>query len=191
MAQHRARRLHGDQSQLVHRRLAQQVPVRRGARARHRERQARPRGARSQLPRHLGVLLAQPRARRRREHDTVLGTPPCGKGEPSQVIRVGHASPACVFRNVEVFGGVRSRPWKRIRRHRDRGPGALSRPASAHRHPTPRNHLVRMNLAARCASRAWSPALPSVRLVAGPAMPSTRPAARRFARRRAGGARRF
>ena len=35
----------------------------------------------------------------------VLGTPYCGKGEPSQVIRVGHASPACVFSNVEVFGG--------------------------------------------------------------------------------------
>jgi predicted Zn-dependent protease len=35
----------------------------------------------------------------------VLGTPYCGKGEPSQVIRVGHASPACVFRNVDVFGG--------------------------------------------------------------------------------------
>jgi len=35
----------------------------------------------------------------------VLGTPYCGKGEPSQVIRVGHATPACVFRDVEVFGG--------------------------------------------------------------------------------------
>ena len=35
----------------------------------------------------------------------VLGTPFCGKGEPSQVIRVGHASPACVFTNVDVFGG--------------------------------------------------------------------------------------
>jgi predicted Zn-dependent protease len=35
----------------------------------------------------------------------VLGTPYCGKGEPSQVIRVGHASPACVFRDVAVFGG--------------------------------------------------------------------------------------
>jgi predicted Zn-dependent protease len=35
----------------------------------------------------------------------VLGTPYCGKGEPSQVIRVGHASPACVFANVSVFGG--------------------------------------------------------------------------------------
>ena len=35
----------------------------------------------------------------------VLGTPYCGKGEPSQVIRVGHASPACVFTAVDVFGG--------------------------------------------------------------------------------------
>jgi predicted Zn-dependent protease len=35
----------------------------------------------------------------------VLGTPYCGKGEPSQVIRVGHASPACVFTDVSVFGG--------------------------------------------------------------------------------------
>lgn len=35
----------------------------------------------------------------------VLGTPYCGKGEPSQTIRVGHASPACVFRSVDVFGG--------------------------------------------------------------------------------------
>jgi predicted Zn-dependent protease len=35
----------------------------------------------------------------------VLGTPYCGKGEPGQTIRVGHASPACVFRDVAVFGG--------------------------------------------------------------------------------------
>jgi predicted Zn-dependent protease len=35
----------------------------------------------------------------------VLGTPFCGKGEPSQTIRAGHASPACVFTNVDVFGG--------------------------------------------------------------------------------------
>ena len=35
----------------------------------------------------------------------VLGTPYCGKGEPSQVIRVGHATPACAFRDVAVFGG--------------------------------------------------------------------------------------
>ncbi|MBI1725070.1 MAG: TldD/PmbA family protein, partial [Candidatus Tectomicrobia bacterium] len=35
----------------------------------------------------------------------VLGTPECGKGEPNQTIRVGHASPACLFSDVEVFGG--------------------------------------------------------------------------------------
>ena len=33
------------------------------------------------------------------------GTPYCGKGEPNQIIRVGHASPACLFENIEVFGG--------------------------------------------------------------------------------------
>ncbi len=36
----------------------------------------------------------------------VLGTPYCGKGEPNQAIRVGHASPACLFTEVEVFGGA-------------------------------------------------------------------------------------
>ncbi|MCM2329271.1 MAG: TldD/PmbA family protein [Lysobacter sp.] len=36
----------------------------------------------------------------------VLGTPFCGKGEPNQVIRCGHASPACRFAGVEVFGGA-------------------------------------------------------------------------------------
>ncbi|MEZ5657730.1 MAG: TldD/PmbA family protein [Burkholderiaceae bacterium] len=35
------------------------------------------------------------------------GTPYCGKGEPMQVIRVGHAAPACVFGGVEVFGADR------------------------------------------------------------------------------------
>ena len=35
----------------------------------------------------------------------VLGTPWCGKGEPNQVIRVGHAAPACLFADVDVFGG--------------------------------------------------------------------------------------
>jgi hypothetical protein len=47
----------------------------------------------------------------------VLGTPYCGKGEPSQVIRVGHASPACVFTGVDVFGGslggLRGQPMPR------------------------------------------------------------------------------
>ncbi len=36
----------------------------------------------------------------------VGGTPFCGKGEPSQVIRVGHASPPCRFVGVDVFGGA-------------------------------------------------------------------------------------
>ncbi len=36
----------------------------------------------------------------------ILGTPYCGKGEPNQVIRVGHASPPCLFRGVDVFGGA-------------------------------------------------------------------------------------
>jgi predicted Zn-dependent protease len=35
----------------------------------------------------------------------VMGTPNCGKGEPNQMIRVGHASPVCLFTQVEVFGG--------------------------------------------------------------------------------------
>ena len=34
----------------------------------------------------------------------VMGTPYCGKGEPNQAIRVGHASPVCRFTNVDVFG---------------------------------------------------------------------------------------
>ena len=33
------------------------------------------------------------------------GTPYCGKGEPNQAIRVGHASPVCAFRDIQVFGG--------------------------------------------------------------------------------------
>ena len=36
----------------------------------------------------------------------IFGTPYCGKGEPNQAIEVGHASPACLFENVEVFGGA-------------------------------------------------------------------------------------
>jgi predicted Zn-dependent protease len=34
----------------------------------------------------------------------VMGTPYCGKGEPNQTIRVGHASPACKFTGIDVFG---------------------------------------------------------------------------------------
>ncbi|MBP8309401.1 MAG: TldD/PmbA family protein [Burkholderiaceae bacterium] len=33
-----------------------------------------------------------------------LGTPYCGKGEPGQVVRVGHAAPPCLFHDVDVFG---------------------------------------------------------------------------------------
>ena len=36
---------------------------------------------------------------------TVMGTPNCGKGEPNQQIGTGHASPACRFSSIEVFGG--------------------------------------------------------------------------------------
>lgn len=34
------------------------------------------------------------------------GTPNCGKGEPNQLITVGHGSPVAAFANVEVFGGA-------------------------------------------------------------------------------------
>lgn len=36
----------------------------------------------------------------------IYGTPNCGKGEPNQIIRVGHASPVCLFNNIEIFGGA-------------------------------------------------------------------------------------
>ena len=36
----------------------------------------------------------------------VLGVNNCGKGEPNQLVRVGHASPVCLFENVDVFGGA-------------------------------------------------------------------------------------
>ena len=36
----------------------------------------------------------------------MYGTPFCGKGEPNQIIRVGHGSPVCAFENIEVFGGA-------------------------------------------------------------------------------------
>jgi predicted Zn-dependent protease len=42
-----------------------------------------------------------------RETFEIMGTPFCGKGEPGQVIRVGHASPACLFREVDVFGATK------------------------------------------------------------------------------------
>ena len=36
---------------------------------------------------------------------SILGTANCGKGEPNQTIFVGHATPSCLFKNIDVFGG--------------------------------------------------------------------------------------
>jgi len=36
---------------------------------------------------------------------SVMGVNNCGKGEPNQQVRVGHASPRCRFADVAVFGG--------------------------------------------------------------------------------------
>ncbi len=41
-----------------------------------------------------------------RETFLVSGTPYCGKGEPNQAVKVGHATPACLFGDVSVFGGA-------------------------------------------------------------------------------------
>jgi predicted Zn-dependent protease len=40
-----------------------------------------------------------------RDSFEVHGVTNCGKGEPNQMIHVGHASPPCVFQAVQVFGG--------------------------------------------------------------------------------------
>lgn len=36
----------------------------------------------------------------------ILGTANCGKGEPNQSIFVGHSTPSCLFKDVEIFGGL-------------------------------------------------------------------------------------
>jgi predicted Zn-dependent protease len=36
----------------------------------------------------------------------IYGTPYCGKGEPNQCVRVGHAAPICVFDKIDIFGGA-------------------------------------------------------------------------------------
>ncbi len=36
----------------------------------------------------------------------VYGSPYCGKGEPNQIIRVGHSTPTCLFSDIEIFGGA-------------------------------------------------------------------------------------
>jgi predicted Zn-dependent protease len=41
----------------------------------------------------------------RAQDSGVQGSPYCGKGEPSQVIRVGHSSPPCLFKGLQIFGG--------------------------------------------------------------------------------------
>jgi len=35
-----------------------------------------------------------------------FGTPFCGKGEPNQLIRVGHGAPVAAFQQIDVFGGA-------------------------------------------------------------------------------------
>ena len=37
----------------------------------------------------------------------VLGIVNCGKGEPNQAVFVGHAAPACVFRDIAVFSAAK------------------------------------------------------------------------------------
>ncbi|MBY0280619.1 MAG: TldD/PmbA family protein [Alphaproteobacteria bacterium] len=41
-----------------------------------------------------------------KESYKISGSPYCGKGEPNQVIRVGHAVPTCWFEKIDVFGGA-------------------------------------------------------------------------------------
>ena len=38
--------------------------------------------------------------------NNILGTSNCGKGEPNQSVRVGHAAPICVFNDIDIFGGA-------------------------------------------------------------------------------------
>ena len=95
-----------DQLLVVDRRLAQQVPVRLRMGRLHRERRSA--SAVVKNPNYRGISATFWRSLRcvgNRDTFQVLGTPYCGKGEPNQVIRVGHASPACVFADVDVFGG--------------------------------------------------------------------------------------
>ncbi len=90
---------------LVDRRRTQQVPVRLRMGPVDRGRRTQGRGEEPQLPGRLRAVLAQPQRGGRRRHLRGARHPYCGKGEPNQVIRVGHASPACVFSDVDVFGG--------------------------------------------------------------------------------------
>ena len=102
----RAWRADGNEHFVVDRRLAQQVPVR--LRTRRGSSSTASSGTSSRIRTTAASAPNSGAASRGSANaDTVrvLGTPYCGKGEPSQTIRVGHASPACVFTNVDVFGG--------------------------------------------------------------------------------------
>lgn len=103
---HRARHPDDHQPLLVHRRCAQQVPVRLRMGPAHRKRRAQ--GV-VKNPNYRGISASFWRSLAAVGDAStfeVLGTPFCGKGEPNQVVRVGHASPACVFSQVDVFGGA-------------------------------------------------------------------------------------
>tara|TARA_B100001029_G_scaffold76125_1_gene62181 strand:- start:3391 stop:4824 length:1434 start_codon:yes stop_codon:yes gene_type:complete len=41
-----------------------------------------------------------------KDTNRILGTSNCGKGEPNQTIFVGHSTPTCLFKNIDVFGGM-------------------------------------------------------------------------------------
>jgi predicted Zn-dependent protease len=41
-----------------------------------------------------------------RDSYAVGGASQCGKGEPNQAVRVGHATPPCLFADVDIFGGA-------------------------------------------------------------------------------------
>ena len=105
--QYRTRHPDAHQYVVVDRRPSQQVPVRLRIRSTDRKRQAHPGRQAAELSRYLGEFLAQPESRSAtRKHAACIGTPMCGKGEPAQIVRVGHASPACVFSDIDVFGGA-------------------------------------------------------------------------------------
>ena len=59
------------------------------------------RGVSSHFWRHLAAVGD-------RSTHRVLGIPNCGKGEPNQAVYVGHASPACLFTEIDLFGGEAS-----------------------------------------------------------------------------------
>jgi len=96
---------------VVDRRFAQQVPVRLRVGPAHRRRRLRE-VVKNPTTRASRPLLAQPGGCRRPDTVQVLA-PVCGKGEPNQIIRVGHAAPACLFRGVEV-GGAESLRERRL-----------------------------------------------------------------------------